>query len=146
ADARRSDPALRERWLRCGGTWFVGVNALPNDSTGAVPEAHVPPLAGAPIRFITDVLGLPDIEWDRAQISVLFPGYPRRSPDESEAAFRFRRDRDAAHVDGVRRTGDRRRRLGEAHGFIFGVPLSDMPAGAAPLVVWEGSHEIMRRV
>jgi len=145
ADACRSDPALRARWLRCGGTWFVGANAFPNDSTGAVPEAGVPPLAGAPVRFVADVLGLPDVEWDRAQVSVCLPGYPQRSPGESDAAFRFRRDRDAAHVDGVRRAEGRRRRLGEAHGFILGVPLSDPPPGAAPLVVWEGSHEIMRR-
>jgi len=146
ADAYRADQALRSRWLRCGGTWFVGANVFPNDPTGAVPEAGVPPLAGAPIRFIADALGLPDIKWDRAQVSVFFPGYPRQSPGESDAAFRFRRDRDAAHVDGVKRTEDRRRRLGdEAHGFILGVPLSDAPAGAAPFVVWEGSHEIMRR-
>ena len=37
-------PAAREsvladefsKWMRCAGTWFVGVNALQNDSTGAV--------------------------------------------------------------------------------------------------------------
>lgn len=145
ADACRTDPALRARWLRCGGTWFVGVNALPNDSSGAVPDARVPPLGGAPIRFIADVLGFPGIAWDRAQISVCYPGYPQPSPGESNAAFRFRRERDAAHVDGIRRAEGKRRRLGEAHGFILGVPLTDPPAGAAPLVVWEGSHEIMRR-
>ena len=37
AAARRSvtDPAF-DRWHRCGGTWFAGVNALANDETGAV--------------------------------------------------------------------------------------------------------------
>ncbi|HEX5420468.1 MAG TPA: hypothetical protein VFY39_10755 [Gammaproteobacteria bacterium] len=139
-----ADPAHRARWLRCGGTWFVGANVFPNDTVGAVPEAGVPPLAGSPIRFIAEVLGLAEIAWDRAQISVCFPGYPQPSGGESEAAFRFRRDRDAAHVDGLRRVDARRRRLGEAHGFILGLPLTEAPDDAAPFVVWEGSHEIMR--
>gem|GEM_PF-5301442 len=30
------------------------------------------------------------------------PGYPRQNPDESDAAFRVRRDRDAAQVDGLK--------------------------------------------
>lgn len=140
-----ADPALRARWLRCGGTWFAGVEAFPNDAAGAVPGAGVPPLAGAPVRFIADVLGLPDIAWDNAQVSACFPGYPRPSPGESAGAFRFRRDRDAAHVDGFKRFDKRRRRLGERHAFILGIPLTEAPAGAAPLVVWEGSHEVIRR-
>src|SRR5690606_13080990 len=96
-------------------------------------------------RFIADALDLGDFEWDRAQISVFFPGYPQPSAGESEAAFRFRRDRDAAHVDGVKRAEYRRRRLGEPHGFILGLPLTEAPADAAPLVVWQGSQEIIRR-
>lgn len=134
----------RARWLRCGGTWFVGVNIFPNDVAGSVADAGVPPLAGRPVQFIADVLELA-VEFERAQLSVCFPGYPRRSTGESEAAFRFRRDRDAAHVDGLRRVEGRRRRLGELQGYILGVPLGDAPADAAPLVVWEGSHEVMRR-
>lgn len=145
AAACAADPALRSRWLRCGDTWFVGVNVFPNDAAGAVAEAGVPPLAGPPLRFVSDVLGFADVALDRAQVSVCFPGYPRPSVGESAAAFRFRRDRDAAHVDGIRRYDARRRRLGEHHGFILGVPLSEAPARAAPLVVWEGSHEIVRR-
>lgn len=145
ARACMAQPEHRERWLRAGGTWFVGVNALPNDETGAVPDAGVPPLDGAPVRFLAKVLGLARVALDRAQVSVCFPGYPRPSDGESAAAFRFRRDRDAAHVDGVRRHEGRRRRLGEPHGFILGVPLNDAPADASPLVVWEGSHEIIRR-
>ncbi|MBN1238905.1 MAG: hypothetical protein JXB36_10410 [Gammaproteobacteria bacterium] len=135
----------RRRWLRCGGTWFVGVNVLPNDAAGAVAEAGVPPLGGPALRFIGDVLGLAGVALDRAQVSVCFPGYPLPSDGESEGAFRFRRERDAAHVDGLRRHEGRRRRLGEPHGFILGVPLTDPPEGAAPLVVFEGSHEIVRR-
>jgi hypothetical protein len=64
---------------------------------------------------------------------------------ESEAVFRYRVRRDAAHVDGLRREGvDRRRHLREHHGFILGVPLAEAGPGASPFVVWEGSHEIMR--
>jgi hypothetical protein len=136
---------LRARWLRCGGTWFVGVNVFPNDANGAVPAAGVPRLAGAPFDFVAEHLELPAVPWDAGQVSVCFPGYPRPSAGESAAAFRFRRDRDAAHVDGLRRFDGRRRRLGEAHGFILGLPLTDAPRDAAPLVVWEGSHEVMRR-
>ena len=145
AEALAADQDHRADWLRCGGTWFAGVNIFPNDATGAVAARGVPPLAGAPIRFINDALGLTNIAWDRAQISICYPGYPQPWEGESEAAFRFRRDRDAAHVDGLTRIGDTRRRaLGETHGFILGLPLTETPPEAAPLVVWEGSHEIMR--
>lgn len=145
AERVMADPALREKWLRCGGTWFAGVNAFPNDASGAVPGEGVPPLAGAPLDFIADTLGLGDFAWDRAQISVCFPGYPQPWEGESEAAFRFRRDRDAAHVDGLLRDDERRRHLGETHDFILGIPLGETPPAASPLVVWEGSHEVMRR-
>lgn len=145
ADRIAADPDLRDRWLRCGGTWFAGVNVLPNDALGAVAAEGVPPLAGAPLRFIADTLGLAGFDWDAAQVSVCYPGYPAApSVDESEAAFRYRRDRDAAHVDGLERDAERRRRPGEAHGFILGIPLTPTPPGAAPFVVWEGSHEIVR--
>src|SRR6476659_3926675 len=76
-------------WLRCGGTWFVGVDALDNDARGAVGGG--PPLAGAAADFIHDELqiGLP---LHRAQVSVCYPGYPQPSPEESEAALAFRRN------------------------------------------------------
>ena len=83
---------------------------------------------------------------DRGQISVTYPGYPRPGAGDSPANFRFRRDRDAAHVDGLLPIGpDRRRHLREPHGWILGLPLTACSGGAAPLVVWEGSHEIMAR-
>ena len=136
-----ADPA-NAHWLRCGGTWFVGVNALPNDSQGAV--AGGVPLAGAAVDFIHNVLSLGST-FEQAQVSVCYPGYPRRGAEESEAAFRFRLTRDAAHVDGLRAEGaDRQRHLREHHGFLLGLPLTASSEGAAPLVVWEGSHEIMR--
>ena len=144
AEAALADPELRARWLRCGGTWFVGVHALPNDGAGAIPEAGVPPLPGPAVAFIREVLGFAD-GLDRAQVSVCLPGYPRSWEGESETAFRYRLRRDAAHVDGLRRSGPgRRRRLGEAHAFILGVPLSEVDPAAAPFVVWEGSHEFIR--
>ena len=100
-------------WYRSGGTWFVGVNSL---------------FSGV---------------WDAAQVSVMFPGYPIKDPTENFAAFNFRKDRFAAHVDGLRPVGlDRRRFLKEPHAFVLGLPLDE--TAACPLVVWEGSHEVMR--
>jgi hypothetical protein len=139
-----ADPAHRARWLRCGATWFAGVDVLPNDAAGAVPERAVPRLAGAPVDFAREALGLSGFAWDAGQVSVCFPGYPQPWEGEPEAAFRFRRDRDAAHVDGLVRFDVRRRRLGELHRFILGLPIDEAGAEAAPLVVWEGSHEVMR--
>ncbi|MDJ0686013.1 MAG: hypothetical protein QNJ84_15060 [Alphaproteobacteria bacterium] len=129
-------------WLRYGGTWFAGVNALPNDSTGAL--AGGPPLHGNAVDFIRESLGFGDLAWDRAQISVCYPGYPRPAPDESEALFRYRRDKDAAHVDGLHRAGaERRRFLREHHAFILGLPISAYSKSAAPFTVWEGSHRLV---
>ena len=130
-------------WYRYQGTWFAGVNALPNDPTGAV--AGSGPLHGDAVDFIDKVLGLRDFAWDAAQISVCFPGYPQPMPGESAGRARFRRDRDAAHVDGLLPEGLRRRRhLREFHAFVLGIPLVEFDAGAAPFVIYEGSHELMR--
>lgn len=125
--------ASGEAW-RCGGTWFVGVDALPNGPDGAIGGAAFP----------WGVLGLSPEPLHRAQLSTVRPGYPRPSGAETEAAFRFRRDRDAAHLDGLLAEGpDKRRFLREPHGWILGIALNDCDPGAAPLVVWEGSHRIM---
>lgn len=141
--AAEADPAFAE-WRRCGGTWFVGVNALPNDGAGRLPGG--PPLTGAAIDFARSLVE-PEFALDRAQASVCHPGYPAQGDEESEAAFRYRRDRDAAHVDGLHRImPGRRRMLRETHAFILGLPLNDAPEGGAPFVVWEGSHRIMGRV
>lgn len=131
------------QWLRCGGTWFAEVNALPNDTNGAVGGG--PPLAGLAVDFIHGDLGLMGFEWDRAQLSVCYPGYPRPMEEESEANFAFRRDRDAAHEDGLRREEPgRRRHVREHHGFILGIPMVSASADASPLVIWEGSHHRVR--
>ena len=131
------------RWLSCGGTWFVGVNALPNDTSGAVDDSG--PLRGAAVDFCRDTAGGSTFAWDRAQVSVCYPRYPQPMQGESAAAFRYRRERDAAHVDGLLAEGEgRRRHLREHHAFILGVPMLEFSPDASPFVVWEGSHEIVR--
>ena len=136
------DPDLRARWLRAGGTWFVGVNALPNDSAGRVPGG--PALSGAAMAFIRDRSELGALPLDKAQVSVVWPGYPRREAADTDASFRFRQTRDAAHVDGLQKQGGKRV-VSEPQAWILGVALTDADAGAAPLVVWPGSHHIIRR-
>lgn len=114
---------------RHGGTWFVGVDALPNARDGSV--------GGVPMPFAHMA---PD--WHAAQVSIVYDGYPRRDDDESEAAYRFRVNRAAAHMDGLLPEGpSKRRHLREPHGFIIGMALND--ATASPLVVWDGSHHVM---
>jgi hypothetical protein len=133
-----------EQWLRCGGTWFAGVNLLPNAADGSVCGSDA--LQGKASDFIRQALGLDKFDWDRAQLSVCYPGYPQPMPGETEAAYAYRRDRDAAHVDGFLAEGpDRRRHLREYHGFILGIPMVEFNAGASPFVVWEGSHEVIRK-
>jgi hypothetical protein len=144
ADGLATDPKLQADWLRCGGTWFAGVNVFPNGPDGRVGQG--PPLAGAALDFVHQTLGLEGFAWDPAQVSVCYPDYPQPWDGETDAAFRYRQNRDAAHVDGLRRVGPERRRfLDERHGFILGLPLTEAVPGAAPFVIWEGSHEVMRR-
>ncbi len=120
---------------RCGGTWFVGVDALPNEADGR---------AGG-FAFPWEALPLAAVPLHRGQVSVIRPGYPGASPAETEAAFMYRLRRDAAHLDGVLAIGAEGRRFAkEPHGWILGLPLNECGAGAAPLVVWEGSHRVMR--
>jgi hypothetical protein len=121
-----------EPW-RCGGTWFVGVDALPNGPDGAI--------NGTP--FPWDALPIPPEPLHPAQLSVIRPGYPQPSPEETPAAFAYRRDRDAAHLDGLLPIGpEKRRMVKEPHAWILGLPLNDTTA--SPLTVWEGSHDILR--
>lgn len=126
------DPKMRATNLRHGETWFVGVDTLPNAADGSVSGI---PLAGA-WQAVVPHVGT----WHPAQLSITYPGYPGRDPGESDAAHRYRRDRCAAHVDGLIPVGpDRRRHLLEPHAFILGLPLTD--ATCAPLTVWPGSHK-----
>ena len=125
--------ARAEAW-RAGGTWLVGVDALPNAANGDVPGAKFPwsslPLIPEPLHH--------------AQLSVVKPGYPQPQPTETEAAFKFRQTRDAAHLDGLILQPDGARMMQEPHHWILGIPLNACSADASPLVVWEGSHHILQ--
>ncbi|NRP11758.1 hypothetical protein XMM379_003032 [Aliiroseovarius sp. xm-m-379] len=141
--ARRAceDPHQISHWLRCGKTWFVGVNALPNNGEGRLADGG--PLQGALRAFVTAEHGWYPL--DRGQVSITYPGYPKRDEGETEAAHRFRRNRASAHIDGVKpELADGQRCVDEAHAYVIGIPLNNCGAGASPLVVWDGSHLIMR--
>ncbi|WP_439521894.1 hypothetical protein [Marivita sp.] len=130
-------PDLVAQWLQCEGTWFVGVDVLPSAPDGCV--AGVPLCGPAAER-----IGARD-DLHPAQVSITYPGYPRPRADESDAAFRYRRNRDAAHMDGVLAEGSPKRRfLRDRHDWILGLPLTETSPGASPLVVWEGSHHILQ--
>ncbi len=137
-----SDPALAH-WHQCQGTWFVGLDALDNDALGRVNGSA--PLQGAAVDEARAALGhWPEMH--KAQLSVVYPGYPKPRAGETDAGFRYRLNRDAAHVDGVIGEGAPKRRfVTEPHAFILGLPLTEATPDAAPLVVWEGSHHVMRR-
>ncbi len=136
--ARQAVDTAAEEW-RCGGTWLAGVDALSSGPGGEVGGTALP-------SSLLDLLPGPTTDWHRAQLSTLRPGYPQPWDGETEAAFGYRRNRDAAHVDGLLPIGpDRRRMLREPHAFILGLPLTEADPDASPLVVWEGSHEITRR-
>lgn len=138
ADAARPLAAAAVRassdW-RCGGTWCVGLEALGNDPDGTVAGVALP----------WGFLGLDPVPLHRAQVSTTRAGYPQPSEAESEAAYRFRLNRDSAHLDGLLPVGpEKRRHVKEPHAWILGLPLNRADAGAAPLVVWEGSHLVMQ--
>ena len=119
--------------LRCGGTWAVGLDLLPNDPQGAV--------GGVPLPW--EVLGLQPQPLHRAQLSTVYPGYPQPSAQETEAAYGFRLRRSSAHLDGLLAIGpEKRRMVKEPHAWILGLPLT--ASDASPLVVWEGSHLVMQ--
>ena len=137
ARAAMDDPA-NAAWYRCMGTWFAGVDCLPNDVQGAVGDS-----GAFPFHVFADIAPQP---LHPGQVSAVFPGYPQPMDGESGAAARFRRDRFAAHVDGLLPVGpERRRKLQEPHMWILGVPVTKNNAAASPLVVWDGSHLRMQR-
>lgn len=141
ARVRICDPEQQRQWLRCEGTWFVGVDTLPNDPEGVVTGSG--PLTGAAYAAAQALYG--HLPLHRGQVSVTYPGYPRPREGEGEGAFRYRLKRDAAHVDGLLPVGEgRRRMLKERHAYILGLPLTECGEGASPLSVWEGSHNLMR--
>ena len=141
AKAVVAQPEMRKKWLQCQGTWFVGVDALASDGQGALGGVS---LAGEVIDWLSEMDYLP---FHPAQLSVIYPGYPKPRIGDTEAGFRYRKNRDAAHVDGLLAVGPKRRRmLKEPHAFILGLPLNSCSPAASPMVVWEGSHLIMAEV
>jgi len=137
---RIAEPAHRAEWLQCQGTWFVGVDTLTNTPDGTVGAV---PLTGPGYGAARALYG--DLPLHAGQVSVVYPGYPKPREGEGDAAFRYRLNRDAAHVDGLLPVGPARHRmLKERHAYILGLPLNDASADAAPLVIWQGSHVIMR--
>jgi len=141
--ARRAmDAPENAHWWTCENTWFVGVDALPNQKDGSLNGGE--PLSGA-VKGAVLELGYPWLDLHRAQVSVMRPGYPKPRDAESESAFRYRLKRDAAHLDGLLAVGpSRQRKLLEPHAYVLGLPLNPVPQEAAPLVVWEGSHTPVR--
>ncbi|MGR3802238.1 hypothetical protein [Marinibacterium profundimaris] len=129
-----ADPEVRRRNLRHGETWFVGVDALPTGTEGDIQGV---PLDGP---FHAD---LPPLRsWPLAQLSIVYPGYPGRDPGESDGGYIYRLTRAAAHVDGLLRVGAEGRRYPlELHGFILGLPLTEVRQ--APTLCWPGSHRII---
>ncbi|WP_375267501.1 hypothetical protein [Planktotalea sp.] len=127
-----ADPEQQAQWLRHQNTWFVGVDALPNADDGSI--ANVP-LSGPWQEYV-----LAPSHWHKAQISVVYEGYPKQDKEQSDANHRFRINRAAAHVDGLLLENGKRY-LREPHAFILGVSLNE--SDAAPLKVWPGSHTLM---
>ena len=126
--------------LTCQGTWFVGVDALENDTDGALGEISL----SGPFESLmkrAEARGL-----HAAQVSIIFEGYPKPRDQESESSFNFRLKRDAAHVDGlIADFPGGPRKLKEPHAYVLGIPLNQAPKGASPVVVWEGSHHIISK-
>ncbi len=140
AVAAAADPA-HAHMLVCEGTWFVGLDVLGNGPDGSLDDV---PLTGRAVDVTCAHFGWPPLH--PGQVSITYPGYPRPREGETDAGFRYRLKRDAAHVDGVLGEGNPKRRfVREPHAFILGIGLTGAGQGAAPLVVWDGSHEIMRK-
>ncbi len=128
--------------LRCGDTWFPGVNFLENDSFGNIDGALFPEKL---LKFIKHHEPNFGGIFDKGQISICYTGYPRRMNSESKSSFDFRRNRYAAHIDGILPVGKTRRRfIKEYHSFILGIPINQAGKEASPCVIWEGSHEIIK--
>jgi len=130
-----ADPLLQTADnLRHGQTWFVGVDALPNDDDGQIAGV---PLVGPWMNHV------PSLPLHRAQLSIVYAGYPKKDVDESDANHRFRINRGAAHVDGLLPVGPEKRRFArEFHAYILSIPLNG--SAASPTIVWRGSQKIMQ--
>ncbi|MEK6204902.1 MAG: hypothetical protein N2B02_04640 [Amylibacter sp.] len=125
----------RANWLRSQGTWFVGVDVL----------CDYAPLTGPVLKAIQHAMGQEQIDLGLGQLSVCTKGYPLQDANETTPMFNYRKNRDFAHLDGLKAVGPKRqRKMDEFHGFILGIPLNESPPKAAPFVIWEGSHLIFQ--
>ena len=132
----------RSKWMRSNGTWFVGVDALPNNAKGIIKGSES--LDCMALRQARNIAG--SLPLHRGQVSVTYSGYPQKSSNESQSAFNFRLKRDSAHIDGLKPIGlTRRRFLIEPHAWILGLPIDENITGCSPTVVWEDSHKIIKR-
>jgi hypothetical protein len=130
-----NNPENRANWLRCQGTWFVGVDVL----------SDYIPLPDPVLKAAHSAVGQDQLKWGAGQISTCYKGYPKQDTNETAPMFNYRRNRDFAHLDGLKAVGPKRaRKMEEFHGFILGIPLNKTPSNAAPFVIWEGSHLIFR--
>jgi hypothetical protein len=130
-----NNPEHRTNWLRCQGTWFVGVDVL----------TEAAPLTGSVLKAAQYAIGHKNFDWGKGQISTCYKGYPKQDKLETDGMFNYRGNRDFAHLDGLKAVGpDRLRKMEEFHGFILGIPLNETPEKAAPFVIWQGSHLIFR--
>ncbi len=128
--------------LRCGSTWFVGTNFLDNSSNGNIGTKL---LSRKIFNNISKKFGNNIKYWDKGQVSICWPGYPRKDDKETIKSFNFRIKRFASHIDGIIPFGKKKRRFAkEFHAFILGFPLQNNCLESAPLVLWEGSHKIFR--
>jgi hypothetical protein len=129
------DPKQRQKHLRHGGTWFVGVDALPNGPSGEIDGVQLegPWQADLPVS----------LPLHRAQLSIIFPRYPQRDPSQSKANHQFRIKRYAAHVDGILPQGTPPRRYArEFHAYILVIHINE--CSAAPTVFWSGSQRVLQ--
>ena len=132
-------------WFRYQNTWFVGVNALPNNDRGQVENG--PPLQGQAADFIRQKLKADMSSLDQAQVSAIFAGYPKPSETEPETFFNYRLRRDAAHIDGLLKdstVSESARFAREYHEYILAIGMTNNDNSASPLVVWRGSHAVFQ--
>ncbi len=132
-----------QHWWRYQGTWFVGVNVLPNDGRGRVNAG--PTLTGAAANFLAKYLKADLGAFDKAQLSIVRAGYPQADKHETKAALAYRRDRDAAHIDGLLKDAVAAGRYArEYHHYLWAIALHDGSLCTSPLVVWRGSHRLIQ--
>lgn len=130
-----------DQW-RHGNTWCVGLDLLPNAADGSLPGGVN--FSSEGMKIALQSTDLEEAALHLAQVSLVRPGYPKQDPSESDTAHRFRKNRDAAHLDGLRPVGpDMQRQIADPHAFVLGIALTPVTVETSPLVVWKGSHRVM---